>query len=305
MSQAGQLTAKQGPVSRNLLTPEGVELLVPLAPLGSRMAALILDFGFMLVATILMVLLLAALGSLAGVGFGTMTIGLLLSFVIWNGYFLYFELRWRGVTPGKRAMDLVVVSRDGGPLSTGAVMARNLMRELELYLPLRLLLAPEIIYGDAPGLVLLLASGWVFVFLFMPLFNKDRARVGDLVAGTMVVQRPKTRLLPDAARKRHGKNTETYLFRDEQLDMYGIRELQVLEDLLRKGDDSDHTFNLLRAICDKICNKIAYEQSIPDDKVLQFLQSFYRAQRRRLEGRLLLGERREQKKQGTLKSKEH
>lgn len=295
------LQAKNDSSSRNLLTPEGVELCVPLAPLGGRVAALMLDFGFMLLATILMVLVLLALASLAGMGFGTMIVGLLVSFVIWNGYFLYFELRWRGSTPGKRSMDLVVVSRDGGPLSTGAVMARNLMRELELYLPLRLLLAPSIVYGDAPGFVLLLASGWVFVFMFMPLLNKDRARVGDLVAGTIVVQRPKTLLLPDAAEKRLDRRADKYVFRDEQLDMYGIRELQVLEDLLRQGDSSEAAFVLLRTIADKICNKIAFDEKIADNEVLPFLRSFYRAQRRRLEGRLLLGERREKKKQGTLK----
>ena len=285
-----------------LTTPEGLELAVELAPVGSRIAAFALDFGIMLAATVVVGLLLLVLAGSIGIPAPFIALAILAGFFIWNGYFLFFELRWRGSTPGKRMVGLKVVSRDGGPLTTGAVFARNLLRELELYLPLQILFTPDLLYGDAPGWAMLLASAWLFVFLLMPLLNKDRARCGDLVAGTLVVVRPEAHLLPDAAEAQAAKQAEQqYSFTAEQLDMYGIKELQVLEDILHRDAHDPRRFELLRMVTDKICYKIDWRESVSNDNIISFLQAFYRAQRRRLEGRLLLGERREQKKLGRLK----
>ncbi len=286
---------------RPLITPEGLEIQIELAPVAGRIAAFALDFVLMLLGTALAVLALMGLAAATGSSPAWQGLAMLVSFFIWNGYFLFFELRWRGSTPGKRWMGLKVVSRDGGPLSTGAVFARNLMRELELYLPLQLLLVPQLLYGPSPYWASLLASGWAFIFLLMPLLNRDRARCGDLVGGTLVVVRPEAELLPDAAEQRTAKQAERrYRFDAAQLDMYGIRELQVLEDILQREAYDPRRADLLRLVCDKIRLKIGYRQAVPEAEVLPFLQAFYRAQRRRLEGRLLLGERRERKKQGRL-----
>ena len=287
---------------RTLTTPEGLELYVELAPVGSRVAAFAMDFLIMVAATVVIAVLAFALAGATGIGASWMAVFILAAFLIWNGYFLFFELRWRGSTPGKRAVGLRVVSRDGGPLTTSSVFARNLLRELELYLPLQMLFFPELLYGEAPGWALLLACGWIFLFLFMPLLNRDRARCGDLVAGTLVVVRPEAHLLPDAAEAQAARKAEQrYPFSDTQLDMYGIKELQVLEDILHRDAADPRRFDLLRMVADKIAHKIAWREPIPDGRMIEFLQAFYRAQRRRLESRLLLGERREHKKIGRLK----
>ncbi len=293
---------RPGDPRRRLTTPEGLELYVELAAVTSRMAAFCLDFVIMAVATLLAVLAITALGSVTGFSATWQALAMLAAFFIWNGYFLFFELYWRGTTPGKRAVGLKVVSRDGGPLSTGSVFARNLMRELELYLPLQVLVAPSLLYGQAPGWAMFLASSWIFIFMLMPLLNRDRARCGDLVAGTLVVVRPDAKLLPDAAEVHTARQAEQrYSFSADQLDMYGIKELQVLEEILHRDAYDPRRFELLRMVCDKICYKIDYEEKIPDEQINAFLQAFYRAQRRRLEGRLLFGERREQKKIGRLR----
>jgi len=83
--------------------------------------------------------------------------------------------------------------------------------------------------------------------------------------------------------------------------MYGIKELQVLEDILHRDAADPRRFDLLRLVADKIANKVDWREPIPDGRVVEFLQAFYRTQRRRLESRLLLGERREHKKIGRLK----
>lgn len=295
---------RSGSPRRSLITPEGLELFVELASVSNRLAAFFFDFVIMALTTLLAVLLISALESATGFSATWQALAMLSAFFIWNGYFLFFELYWRGTTPGKRAVGLKVVSRDGGPLSTGSVFARNLMRELELYLPLQILVAPSLLYGQAPGWAMFLASSWIFIFMLMPLLNRDRARCGDLVAGTLVVARPEAELLPDAAEVQTARQAEQrYGFSADQLDMYGIKELQVLEDILHRDAYDPRRFELLRMVCDKICYKIDYAEQIPDDQINAFLQAFYRAQRRRLEGRLLFGERREQKKIGRLRRK--
>ncbi|MBN2494190.1 MAG: RDD family protein [Deltaproteobacteria bacterium] len=281
----------------SLTTPEGLELELELAPMGARLAAFSLDFLLMAAGTALLVALAAAGGMLASAP--VLALVILFSFLLWNGYFLFFELYWRGATPGKRVLGIRVISRHGGPLTTGAVFARNLLRDLELYLPLQVLIVPDLIWGKAPGWVQLLASGWIFVFLLMPFLNRDRARCGDLVAGTLVVQRPEAQLLPDAAETRLPKDAD-FEFSAAQLDMYGIRELQVLEEILHRDVSEPGRFDLLMTVCYKITRKIAWPQPVPPERVVAFLQAFYRAQRARLEQRLLFGERREFKKIGRL-----
>ena len=296
---------EESPRTVTLVTPEGVPLQLQVAPLGSRVGAFALDLGIMVVATVIVgVLTLSAAGDGAGAGLGGaapwLSILLLFTFLLWNGYFLFFELRWGGRTPGKRVVGLKVISRNGGPLTTGAVVSRNLMRDLEFFLPMQALLVPELLVRDTPGWAAWLALGWLLLFLFFPWFNRDRARCGDLVAGTLVVARPQTALLPDQAEAAKGKLLR-HAFTDAQLDLYGIRELQVLEGLLREGEGDWRRADLLEEVAKRICRKIAWEKPLPASEVLPFLQAFYHAQRRRLEGRLLLGDRREQKKPGRLK----
>src|SRR5213075_2746860 len=55
------------------------------------------------------------------------------------------------------------------------------------------------LYPDAPPWAKVLASVWIFVFLGLPLLNKDRLRAGDLIAGTRVVVAPKPVLVADLA----------------------------------------------------------------------------------------------------------
>ena len=82
---------------------------------------------------------------------------------------------------------LRVVARDGARLTGAAVIARNAMREIEVFLPLSFLGA-QAAEGTADAFLTLFALLWSGIFLFFPLFNRDRLRVGDLVAGTWVVR---------------------------------------------------------------------------------------------------------------------
>ena len=66
-----------------------------------------------------------------------------ISFLLRSFYFTFFELRWKGATPGKRSLGLRVIDAHGGALSSDAVLVRNLTREVEVFLPLAALFQAE------------------------------------------------------------------------------------------------------------------------------------------------------------------
>src|SRR5262249_10177072 len=136
---------------------------------------------------------------------------------------------WRGATPGKRIVGVRVIDREGGPLLPGAVIARNLTREIEFFLPLGLLTpAGMALVGGSPWFALALGL-WMLLFTLLPLFNRDRLRAGDMIAGTMVVAMPRRLLLEDLAERK-----ARFVFAEAQLKAYGAFELQVLEEVLRR-----------------------------------------------------------------------
>ena len=273
-----------------ILVPEGIELRFGTASASDRIVALSFDL-----ATMLLAFLLGAIP--LGLMFGQGAV-LLWFFLLRQGYFVWFKTRWNGSTPGKRRFNLRVVRADGGPLTTEILLARNLTREVELFLPVTLLLAPDALFADHVGVIRLVASLWVLGLLFFPLCNPQRLRIGDLLAGTRVVMSPSVPLLRDMADPRGAAiaaRAVRFVFSEAQLSIYGEHELQVLEDVLRKArlPGGDET---LAEVSRKIVDRIAWEGGAvaPRDQV-EFLRDFYAAQRQHLESRLLLGRRRARK----------
>jgi len=174
-----------------------------LAARSQRAGALFLDLLLMLISVIVLGVIVCAV-----VGFGDspglgISIYLLISFLLRNFYFIFFEVYWRGATPGKRLMHLRVIDRKGGRLKADAIFARNLMREVEIFMPLSLLFSGGAVGNEAWMIVLTLA--WVSIFMLLPLFNKDILRAGDMVGGTWVVSVTKNacaRILPEATSRR-------------------------------------------------------------------------------------------------------
>jgi uncharacterized RDD family membrane protein YckC len=281
---------------RELVTPEGVPLRLTLASVGDRAAALAIDlvvlYGGLI--AVLVLTALAAGGDLIGGGW-VVPFVMVFTFLLQNFYFIFFELRWRGATPGKRAMGVRVVDRRGGALSVDAVVARNLVRDLEVFLPLQALLAPELLIAHAPGWALLLASAWLFLFALMPLFNRDRLRVGDMVAGTLVVIAPRALLLPDVGAASTAARGAAYEFTNEQLAIYGIYELQVLEGVLRQDPTTIEYAQAVDTVCEKIKHKVSWPRDQWQVEPERFLGDFYAALRARLERDMLFGKRQEDK----------
>ncbi len=281
---------------RDVITPEGVPLRFELASRSDRAAALIIDLAIIFGAIIGLGLLMLALAIMLGLSGWQMAFGLLAFFILRNFYFTFFELRWHGTTPGKRALRMRVIDRYGGRLRPESVFARNLMREVELFLPLSLVASAGSI--GAGSWSVLFALIWASLFTLMPLFNKDVMRAGDIVGGTWVIKAPRSQLLPDMAQaavagdEAAEPEAPEYAFTREQLEIYGIYELQTLEAVLRQeGFTADETRT---EVCNRIRRKIDWQGAEEVDPQ-RFLAAFYAALRAHLENRMLFGQRRESK----------
>jgi uncharacterized RDD family membrane protein YckC len=269
---------------RELVTPEGVDLHVVLADASERASAFLLDVVFIVLSLVALTLVLLGIGLASGFGVGEYLAALWLLgfFFLRLFYFAAFEITPRAATPGKRLLGIRVARRDGGALSADAVFARNAMRELELFLPLTFV-ATRATVVDA--WISIFALTWCGVFTLFPLFNADRLRIGDLVAGTWVVHAPKRLLGADLTA---ASPQAALVFSSQALDAYGIRELSVLEEVLRRKEPGT-----LAAVAKRIRTRIAMvDDQTPDN---DFLAAYYNALRGRLEGRLLFGRRKRDK----------
>ena len=150
-------------------TPEHVVLRLELAGIGSRAAAALL-YGLVLLVAYLAIVLLAGFTGRASAGTRVSpawvwsALIIMFSVLQW-GYFALFEGLARGRTPGKRVLGIRAVMDSGYPITVGAAVTRNLLRIVDLQ----------------PGITGLV--GLLFIFL-----HPEHRRLGDLVAGTIVVR---------------------------------------------------------------------------------------------------------------------
>jgi len=269
---------------RRLLPPEGVPLRVELAEPGERIAAFLAD---VVISTFSALFLLLAAVLASAVAAVTLPIALFLSFLVRNAYFVFFELHWGGVTPGKRIFGLRVIDRQGGPLRAGAVVARNLTRQAEFFFPVEMLLVTSG-WVWSPGDILP-AVVWIGAMIAIFYSSPDRLRAGDLIGGTIVIAVPKRILAEDLARE-----AQAFEFTVEQLQHYGVKELQVLEEVLRQPHNIESA-RLRREISERIQRRIGWTRGFTGRDIENFLLDFYTAQRAFLESRRNLGDERPDK----------
>jgi uncharacterized RDD family membrane protein YckC len=179
-----------------VLTPESVEFVYELAGLGSRMVAALVDHLLILAFLVgiwAAVLLLSLFGCLFTGGLLLLLAGgpmvasaILASFVVYFGYFVYWDHRANGQTPGKRLVDIRVIDDRGMNLDLFQSVIRNLLRLVDM--------APFLLV--VPGVdfisVGLYAIGGLAAFA-SPLHK----RLGDWAAGTLVI-RTRKRVPPEA-----------------------------------------------------------------------------------------------------------
>lgn len=288
--------------SRTVITPEGVALPFVLAARGARAAALFLDLAMIVTAMVVTTLTLIWIAGGLGIKMADIEaaapkaralqalviVWIIAMFLFRNAWFLFFELGPRGATPGKRITGIRVAARGTERLTTEAVIARNIVRDIELFMPI-VFIGGAFASGSDTDLAGWAGAVWFAIFVLFPFFNRDALRCGDVIAGTWVVEAPRRKLgealsvsAPVAAAD------QAYTFTAEELAVYGEFELQTLERVLREGKGP-----ALDDVADAISRKIGRPYPYRAERV--FLESYYLQLRAQLEQGLRLGRRKADK----------
>ncbi len=164
----------------NLLTietPENIFLEFEMAGLGSRFLAYLID-------TVIQGLIVIALFYVVSIVFGVIGVIIqservfdtfyqamliLLIFLLYQGYFIFLEVRWQGQSVGKRLLRLRVVKDNGYPIAFWDSVIRNILRAVDML--------PPLVFFPSYGL------GSVVI-----LSSAEGKRIGDYAAGTLVIR---------------------------------------------------------------------------------------------------------------------
>ena len=152
-----------------IATPEGIELTLMLAGAASRFVAAMVDLVIQTVILIALLVVLAEVGPHNGfveAGFAIFT------FLVIVGYDVLFEVLNSGRTPGKMLNGLRVVQVSGHPVGFLTSSIRNVIRPID-FLP----------GGYLLGATLILST-------------RKNQRLGDIVAGTLVIRQRGARIAP-------------------------------------------------------------------------------------------------------------
>ncbi|MEW6401591.1 MAG: RDD family protein [Chloroflexota bacterium] len=226
-------------------TPENVTFDYPVAGIGSRFLAALVDtaiIGILQVIVFGTLLWITALmdtsTSSDGEAFVYWIYGILilLSFVFYWGYYIFFEILWNGQTPGKRLVGLRVLRVDGTPVSASEVVIRNLVRTIDL-LPMA--------YG----------VGVVTMFI-----SHNSRRLGDLTAGTIVVHEKKTTELQtittDRQRALGETKTKSTLPLSFPMDRLKVEDVQVIEEYLLRRQELANRHQLAGHILNALLERL-------------------------------------------------
>ena len=153
-------------------TPEQTSIEFPLAGIGSRFLAVLIDSLIQGTTVIVSVLLFVGLGfgsrfaafpGSSTAGIWVVAILIFLYFLLMYGYFILFESIWNGQTPGKRLTHIRVIKDSGQPITAIDAVGRNLLR-----------LVDQLPFAYGIGVL----CAWI---------SPQSKRLGDYVAGTVVV----------------------------------------------------------------------------------------------------------------------
>ena len=239
-------------------TPELVAIQMPLAGIGSRFVALLIDMLIWLAGAIVMWVLFYVV--LPGVkAFSNKTAQWVVAFYVFAtfllnwGYFTLFEAFWNGRTPGKRAVGIRVIQRSGRAIGLFESMARNFIRYVD-----------QIPFFYAVGAITMFVT-------------KDHQRLGDLAAGTLVVRerQPEAPLwgetgartftapvfMPDA---HAAEPAPAFVLPATGIAKLGAADLEVMEGFFARRLDLSLATRaaLAQRIADGVCSKSGME--IPD-----------------------------------------
>lgn len=197
-----------------LLTPESVELEFSLAGIGNRALALLVDYGILFLLGFCLLFVWLFVGEqLSDSDFGEEiskwfnAFMFLLYFLIYAGYFVFFETIWSGQTPGKKFAKVRVIQANGRPVGLPQATLRALLRAFDDFLSL--------------GVILIV-------------FGKTEKRLGDIVAQTIVIQEPRRAEVIDIQVSPNSKKAKDEWSNLGITDRLSVHDFAVVKDYLQR-----------------------------------------------------------------------
>jgi uncharacterized RDD family membrane protein YckC len=225
----------------DIQTPENVAFGYQVAGIGSRFLASLLDTTIVVFLQVVILIVLAViLRSVDGSAFADQIsawvyaiFGLVAAIFYW-GYYIFFEMLWNGQSPGKRWVGLRVIRADGTPITLSESLIRNLARLVD-FLPAA--------YG----------IGIVTMFI-----DKQSRRLGDLAAGTLVVQDRAPITMQDLAVKRtvHLRPWANVSLEGFPVERLTNNDLSLIEDFLMRRDQLTHRESLAVQILNTLYQRL-------------------------------------------------
>jgi uncharacterized RDD family membrane protein YckC len=231
-------------------TPELVALEFPLAGIGSRFIAILIDYALQFAAFVVAILVaLLFLPSLqrfeAASAKWAIAIFVLIPFLLQWGYFSLFEGLWHGQTPGKRVAKIRVIQQSGRAITIFESLSRNFVRAID-FLPT------------------FYVVGTISIFV-----TSRNQRLGDLVAGTLVVHEGQardsgtqgnTRLFTQVAAQAPAAPRPTTIPADA-LSRLGAADLQAIETFLERR--LDMTLDVRQSLAARLAASTAARIHLP------------------------------------------
>lgn len=248
----------------SLETPESVELDFTLAGIGNRAYALLIDYlvwGFILLIFTLSWMVFASLlseplsnlfGGFDQSGLWLFSLWLLIFFFIYVGYFVFFETLWQGQTPGKRAIKIRVIRDDGKPMGLQQAILRTLLRPVD---------------------------DLFFIGMFFILLGKEEKRIGDWVAGTLVIQDQGVINAANFPISEAAQNLVTQLKIEADLSRLSPEEFAIIRDYLQRRNNmtSEAKKRLSKELAYQVKDIILLETVPAETTATQFLEAVYLA----------------------------
>ena len=203
-------------------TTQHVDIDYPVAGLGERIAARMIDFG-VLFAVLLLLLFFIGVISVPRANVVSIVVFVLygIAFVFYD---LIFEIFFSGQSPGKKLMKIKVISLDGGQAGIGQYFIRWLFRLVDFWLT-----------GQIGGLLCVALS-------------ENKQRIGDLVAGTTVIRTIGRTTLEQIA---FAPEAEEYIPVFTSVYLLNDQEAELIHEVLTTYYQTAH-YELVYAMADKI-----------------------------------------------------
>lgn len=250
-----------------LQTPESVELEFTLAGIGNRAYALLIDY---IVSGLIITVFLIAwtyfsiqlygvvenwLGSNNQLSLWLIAIPILTSFFIYIGYFVFFETLWQGQTPGKRYVKIRVIRDDGRPISLQQSTLRALLRPID---------------------------DTFFIGVVLIVLSKREKRVGDIVAGTLVIQEERSFVAATFPLSEQAQDLANQLQLEADFSRMLPEDFAVIREYLqrRKIMTTEAKSELSKQLADQIKEIISLEKAPTKVTANVFLEAVYLAYQR-------------------------